>query len=231
MSLYMDRIAKGLCGSCGNPNKNGSLCDGCKQKAKERAAAKRAMYRKVDGCLGCGAPVDKGTRCDICKATQKESRAKAVEHRKTIKQCTVCKNPAKPKRTLCQECLDKRSKVSSERYRENKDAGVCPFCRNALEEGQATCTTCLKRNLRYRRKIKKAALMAYGRIRCATCPEATWQILEIDHIHGGGCKHRKSIGHKGGGHNFYLWLRREGYPSGYRVLCPTCNKKAHRGLL
>jgi hypothetical protein len=38
-------------------------------------------------------------------------------------------------------------------------------------------------------------------------------------IGGGGNKHRKSIKNR----NFYLWLKQNDYPSGYRVLCMNCN--------
>jgi hypothetical protein len=41
--------------------------------------------------------------------------------------------------------------------------------------------------------------------------------LAIDHIKGGGSKHRKEVRH------LYSWLRREGFPSGFRILCHNCN--------
>ena len=44
--------------------------------------------------------------------------------------------------------------------------------------------------------------------------------LEIDHI-----ENRNKIGYKkdGEGHTMYSKLKREGYPSGYQVLCANCN--------
>lgn len=60
---------------------------------------------------------------------------------------------------------------------------------------------------------------------CACCGEWLIQILEIDHIAGGGAKHRESLG---GGHKgpmyFYLWLIKNNFPSGYQVLCRNCNR-------
>jgi hypothetical protein len=45
--------------------------------------------------------------------------------------------------------------------------------------------------------------------------------LTVDHIDGGGSRHRKQIGN---GHT-YRWLKKHNYPSGYQVLCFNCNWK------
>jgi hypothetical protein len=50
------------------------------------------------------------------------------------------------------------------------------------------------------------------------------QVLSIPqllHIDGGGGKHRESL--RGKAASFALWLKNNGYPSGYRVLCMNCN--------
>jgi len=60
-----------------------------------------------------------------------------------------------------------------------------------------------------------------GTPQCACCEESRLEFLCIDHIDGGGAKHRKAI--KTVGVGFYYWLRRNNYPSGYRVLCHNCN--------
>jgi hypothetical protein len=44
-------------------------------------------------------------------------------------------------------------------------------------------------------------------------------MLGIDHINGGGTKHRKEIKNFG----IYKWLIDNNYPLGYRVLCHNCN--------
>lgn len=73
----------------------------------------------------------------------------------------------------------------------------------------------------YRRKIRAACLEAYGG-KCACCGESTQEFLAIDHVDGGGNAHRRAI--KAGGYQFYLWLAKQGYPSGcYRLLCHNCN--------
>jgi len=73
---------------------------------------------------------------------------------------------------------------------------------------------------RYRRKLRADALAAYGG-KCACCGEATTEFLAIDHINGGGRKHRKAIHAP-----MELWLRNQGYPEEFRLLCHNCNFSA-----
>ena len=70
---------------------------------------------------------------------------------------------------------------------------------------------------------KMAAFRAYGGAECVCCHEATIEFLSIDHVNGGGTKHRLSIKSNGRGNQFYSWLKQHGYPPGFRVLCMNCN--------
>lgn len=73
-------------------------------------------------------------------------------------------------------------------------------------------------------QLRIKALEVYGGSTCACCLETGVDFLVIDHIEGGGSKHRRSIGiQSGGGASFYRWLERNNYPSGFRVLCHNCN--------
>lgn len=67
-------------------------------------------------------------------------------------------------------------------------------------------------------------------ISCACCDEDHLEFLTIDHINGGGRKHRKQISKDLSGWQFYLWLKRNNYPSGFQILCMNCNfAKSHGG--
>lgn len=44
------------------------------------------------------------------------------------------------------------------------------------------------------------------------CDCSDIRALSMDHINGGGRKHKKGAG-------LYFWLRNKGYPPGYQVLC------------
>lgn len=72
-----------------------------------------------------------------------------------------------------------------------------------------------------RKKCKSEVLEHYGG-KCACCGESHVEFLAIDHIDGGGNEHRKKLGKSGT--TFYFWLRKQGFPDGYRVLCHNCNQ-------
>ena len=77
-------------------------------------------------------------------------------------------------------------------------------------------------NREKRRAYRKIALEKYGGIPpvCQCCKENNIEFLGIDHINGGGTKHRKSLL----GIGFYKWLiDKRKMPSKYRVLCHNCN--------
>lgn len=59
---------------------------------------------------------------------------------------------------------------------------------------------------------------------CACCSETIVQFLGIDHINGGGGKHRKEVGT---GWGFYRWLRRNDFPEGFQTMCFNCNQAKH----
>lgn len=71
-----------------------------------------------------------------------------------------------------------------------------------------------------RLRLRLDAIEAYGGA-CQCCGENQWEFLTIDHLNGGGRKHRKRFG---GGWLFYRWLKNEGYPKDeFRLLCYNCN--------
>ena len=72
-----------------------------------------------------------------------------------------------------------------------------------------------RRNLRTKYKVMRA----YGG-KCVCCGESTLSFLTIDHPNNDGVKDR--LAH-GVGSTFYRWLKKGGYPEGYRVLCFNCN--------
>lgn len=72
------------------------------------------------------------------------------------------------------------------------------------------------------REDRLAALRHYsgGDPQCACCGEVKLEFLCIDHTNGGGNIHRRK--HKLNG-EIGPWLRLNGYPEGFRVLCHNCN--------
>jgi hypothetical protein len=68
-------------------------------------------------------------------------------------------------------------------------------------------------------RLRVEVIRRYGG-KCRCCGESRFQFLAIDHIHGGGRKHRKEIG---GPLHMAAWLVRNRFPPGFRVLCHNCN--------
>lgn len=72
-------------------------------------------------------------------------------------------------------------------------------------------------------RVKKECISFYsnGLNCCFCCGEKILEFLCIDHINGGGNKHRKEIGTRG---SLYWWLKRNDFPSGFQISCHNCNQ-------
>lgn len=80
-------------------------------------------------------------------------------------------------------------------------------------------------NKKYREGFKKKVLDHYG-AKCSCCGDAHIEFLSVDHIGGGGARHRKEIGSGG----LYRWLVNNNFPPGFRILCFNCNlSRGHFG--
>jgi len=71
--------------------------------------------------------------------------------------------------------------------------------------------------------IRLHALEIYGASRCARCGEADTDVLELDHVNGGGTAHRKTLGTS----SLYEGLRRAEWPTDtpLQVLCANCHAR------
>lgn len=74
--------------------------------------------------------------------------------------------------------------------------------------------------LRWKIKIRSEMVAAYGGA-CNCCGETELAFLTLEHIGGGGGKHRREVGGQG---KILTQLRRQGWPKDkYTVLCMNCN--------
>lgn len=78
-----------------------------------------------------------------------------------------------------------------------------------------------KAKKKYEERCKKLVFEHYGK-ECACCREGEQMFLTIDHINGGGTKHRKEIRSK-----ISVWLFRNNFPEGFQTLCFNCNWGKH----
>ena len=85
-----------------------------------------------------------------------------------------------------------------------------------------------KNALAYYYRLQDEAIMAYGGYCCACCGETEPYFLTIDHVNNDGSNLRKEFNFGHHGAKFYKWLKDNGYPPGYQVLCSNCNHGKHR---
>ena len=100
-----------------------------------------------------------------------------------------------------------RLKVENKRWRENNRELANERSRIAKKKYEARC--------------KKLVFEHYGK-KCNCCEEDKKTFLTIDHIDGGGTRHRKKLKEK-----IYTWLFRDNFPAGFQTLCFNCNWSKH----
>lgn len=130
-------------------------------------------------------------------------------------------------------------------------AKTCPDCQQQepnirfYSKRSSKCVDCQKTYMaNYRANSRLEAIYAYGgptpKCACPGCPENRLPFLSVDHINNGGNVHRAELAHprdflpgktpvpnggkvSPGGGAYFRWLKENGYPPGYRVLCYNCN--------
>ncbi len=74
--------------------------------------------------------------------------------------------------------------------------------------------------VRSRRAVRARLLALYGG-KCSECGESTPEVLQLNHIHGGGRKERKTSSH--GVHTPHNILKGKKNKDDYNLLCANCN--------
>ena len=172
-------------------------------------------------CATCGGA--KSTQAAVCRTCFAANRWREELEPAN---CVECGEPLPirrdPRMTVHRECkgrYDYKRRRSLPSYleasRKRQQARLRDPARRAILLGNSRT---LRRQKR--RRIRQQVLHAYGGA-CACCGERTNEFLAVDHIGGGGNKHRKALGKWG--ESFYRWLCDQGFPPGYRLLCHNCN--------
>ena len=150
-------------------------------------------------------------------------------------QCGLVKTHYRGSKAVCIECFNARAKQA--RLKRIED-GLCIYCSDKAVQSNK-CEKCLgtskaqtakwaKANpdkvyaaqKRANRRLKEEVFAAYGNA-CVCCGETTFEFLSIDHINGGGTKHRKELAAQNT--DTYTWLRKNKWPEGFRILCFNCH--------
>jgi hypothetical protein len=195
------------------------FCDPCakrKQVDYQRAYRERQKAKpRIVICKGCGSEFDASKsgrtwRCEPC------TRAYMVEY--------VRKDRAKH----AQYSRNYRAGLGDE-YRERMvrrraDAIAAMTSDELLAFRHAEA----EKSKRLNAILRQEVFLAYGGFRCVCCNETEPMFLSIDHVENDGAEMRRRGEHSRGGSQFYQWLRKRNYPTGFQVLCMNCNLGKHR---
>lgn len=94
---------------------------------------------------------------------------------------------------------------------------------------RGSCKSCIcKAKSEERRRLRNDIIHHYsqGSMKCACCSESRLEVLDLDHINGGGNRERKHMSLE----QRNRLIIRKGYPPGYRILCRNCNWLAYLRL-
>ncbi len=146
----------------------------------------------------------------------------ADEAKKKCKVCGVHKSVSEfhliKGKYLYPRCKACHLVITNEWRRQNPDKSREMYKRSDKKRGP-------KRKLD-RKKLRRECLDAYGGV-CQCCGECRVEFLCLDHVLGGGNKHRRAMNKDGkwGGHTLYKWLKDRGFPNDppLQVLCHNCN--------
>jgi hypothetical protein len=122
-------------------------------------------------------------------------------------------------RKYYEEHKDKQRIWQSKYYLTHKDEATQRYWANRDRE--------LARGLKNKMEYKTTVMEHYSKTSppsCQRCGYFDLRALSIDHINGGGTKHRKEV------RALYYWLIKNNFPEGFQVLCMNCQfiKRAER---
>lgn len=119
-------------------------------------------------------------------------------------------------------------------YKERMVKGICTKCGEPVSGSKWYCEKHRLQKKEYAKEYtarkRKIVMEAYGNSTCACCGETNDKFLTLDHINGGGNKHRREIAM--GGKTYWNWFIKNNFPPGFQVLCWNCNlgKRVNNGI-
>lgn len=120
-----------------------------------------------------------------------------------------------------QPCKGCKRRSSSARYQTKKPEILARYHSDAYLLDQRT-----RRSLR---RLQVLTHYSQNPPSCACCQDDHLEFLTLDHVNGGGTKHRKRITSNtaSSGGTIYGWVVDHSYPEGFQVLCHNCNFAKH----
>lgn len=135
--------------------------------------------------------------------------------------------PMKRSRVIGSPCADCSSPITEELavWRSGARSGhLMSYCRTCYrlrrnKSQQKNPARNAERQREWYNRLRVQILKAYGHA-CACCGESIAEFLALDHVDGGGTKHRRRRAQSG----VYVDVVRQGFPDTYRLLCHNCNQ-------
>lgn len=239
--VYKKRKMNNLCTRCGkDASINKTLCIYHLQKANKNQNAVHARRRKRDECLLCGQKLCNNRKvCNNCleKRVSKQRDDVWIPYRDRHENglCFDCGKDNSTSNLYCYGCSKERIINQSLSRQQKILNGLCGVCGiRLLVNNKKRCIICIHKykqwystsptrinNMKKNKLAKNQVIDGYGG-KCNCCGEVEKTFLAIDHIDGGGNKHRKNIG-KLSSSSFYRWLIEQNFPDEFQILCHNCN--------
>lgn len=204
---------------------NRTNCIKCLEYRRKKEREYKQIRIAAGYCTRCtkNMPVPGHKHCQRC-IDYSSRYNKHVSNNNRINGLCACGNELLNGKAHCKRCLQ----YSRDRHSKYKAAGLCRFCGENPEPGHAYCAKHIDFNNK-RGKIRhqtnrQIVINHYGG-KCFCCGLDIIQFLTIDHINNNGRAERNK---HGSGSEFYSWLIRNNFPTGYRVACVNCNSS--RGM-
>lgn len=178
------------------------------QSDEERKAKQREYYQKHKEHLKAEA-----------KKNYRNNHQKNVEYRREWYRKNRIQQIEQRKK-YHQEHRDEMIQKSKKYYEKNKESIKLKNREYRIKNADILKPKKRKRakELQQEQKLVVFEYYSNGKIECECCHESNIGFLSLDHIHGGGGKHRKAINS-----NTYKWIINHNFPTGYQILCMNCN--------
>lgn len=170
-----------------------------------------------------------------------KNRRKVYADKKLAGICVYssCKKPAVKDRVHCEFHLLASSAMVIKGYQKKKKSKICTYggCYNKPAKGKVQCiyhhklsiARSDKRELELRIEVMTQYCGGTPRCQCPGCDTTFMGFLQIDHVNGGGNKHRSDANYPLRGDHLLIWIRKNNYPKDFQVLCANCNSPGGKG--
>ena len=195
----------------------GKLCPKCADDRRSITKRHREKLFQAGLCIRCGKnPPRQGHKTCVCALDYLKTRADRLAK---SKQCVGCAAhlPKDDTRKWCSVCRNNDVVRNQERRKQRITSGVCLRCGGDRQGNTGWCPSCRKKLRNEEQNLKLQVIAAYGGA-CSCCGEIDPRFLTVDHVNGGGTKHREETKGK-----LYRWVRNNNFPTSIQILCFNCN--------